>query len=159
MRSKTSDTDKENPTLRAIVSPLFFQSSKAPKSGYRITLRPLRHSHFSALKFCLPPVASHTYSGITPLHIMAVFSLSTRHTVASGRRNNRCSPNKHCDSSHESGNSPDFLSCECTQFTAPSQFLIRFPVSGLYCIILPPRKRLCQSSCQKITAPDFVQPK
>ena len=158
MRSKTSDTDKENPTLRAIVSPLFFQSSKAPKSGYRITLRPLRHSHFSALKFCLPPVASHTYSGITPPHIMAVFSLSTRHTVASGRRNNRCSPNKHCDSSHESGNSPDFL---LRVHPVYRPVTILDPLSGFRIVLhnLTAPQALMPVKRQKITAPDFVQPK
>ena len=76
-------------------------SSVALRSGKRITSRSFNTCMASLLKQpCIPPVASHTKSGMNRAATSAVFSLSTMATgladMAAEVSESRCSPNRHC---------------------------------------------------------------
>ena len=74
-------------------------SSVALRSGKRTTSRLLSTCMASLLKQpCIPPVASHTKSGMNSAATNAVFSLSTMATVLAKNEASasRCSPNRYC---------------------------------------------------------------
>src|SRR5574344_140295 len=100
------------------------------------------------------------YSGISTLHIIAVFSDSTKATLLYGYRSSRCSPNRHWVNSHSCGSCPLLFIIECTQFILPpilSSFIL-CPVSLLYFIILPVLHLFCLSIWKNITSLLFVTP-
>ena len=136
------------------------QISKPSTSGKATIFRPCRTRSLSP-SWDLPPVASQRNLGRMPAQMTAVFSDSTKATVLSGWAESRCSPKRHCVSVQDAGNLPAYLSRECTQSMrcGVAGSLMRWPVWGLYFMILPVRQRPWRSSWKKMTSLSDVTPR
>ena len=89
----------------------------------------------------------------------AVFSDSTNATLALTLSWSRCSPNRHWVSLHSGGSRCAALRLVCTHITGGKwSSLRRWPVSGLYGMIFPPRQRPWMSSWKKMVWPLAVVP-
>ena len=76
-----------------------------------------------------------------------VFSDSTNATLALTLSWSRCSPNRHWARLHSGGSRRAALRLVCTHITGGKwSSLMRWPVSGLYGMIFPPRQRHRQES-------------